>query len=46
MADLILVNINPAYRLQELEYCLNKVNVKCLITAANFRKSNYIEMLN
>ncbi|TWG83068.1 fatty-acyl-CoA synthase [Cupriavidus gilardii J11] len=41
----ILVNINPAYRLAELEYALNKAGVKMLITAARFKSSNYIEML-
>ena len=45
-AGLILVNINPAYRPQELEYCLNKVGCSALITAARFKTSNYIEMLN
>jgi fatty-acyl-CoA synthase len=42
----ILVNINPAYRLAELEYALNKVGCKALVTAASFRKSNYLDMLN
>jgi fatty-acyl-CoA synthase len=42
---IILVNINPAYRLTELEYALNKVGCKCLITAREFKASNYIEML-
>ena len=31
---LILVNINPAYRLTELEYALNKVGCRALVTAA------------
>jgi fatty-acyl-CoA synthase len=31
-AGLILVNINPAYRTYELEYALNKVGCKALIT--------------
>jgi fatty-acyl-CoA synthase len=44
-AGLILVNINPAYRLAELEYALNKVGCKVLITAAQFKSSNYLEML-
>lgn len=44
-AGLILVNINPAYRLGELEYALNKVGCVALITAASFKASNYIEML-
>ena len=45
-AGLILVNINPAYRLTELEFALNKVGCKALVTAAQFKSSNYIEMLN
>lgn len=42
---LILVNINPAYRLSELEYALNKVACKALVTAKSFKSSNYLEML-
>lgn len=42
---LIMVNINPAYRLSELEYALNKVECRALITAANFKSSNYVEMI-
>ena len=42
---LIQVNINPAYRLHELEYVLNKVGCKSLITAAQFKTGNYIAML-
>ncbi len=45
-AGLILVNINPAYRLSELDYALNKVGCKALITASRFKSSDYIEMLN
>ncbi|OWW19271.1 AMP-binding protein [Noviherbaspirillum denitrificans] len=44
-AGLILVNINPAYRLAELEYALNKVGCKSLITMTTFKTSNYIEMV-
>jgi len=44
-AGLILVNINPAYRLSELEYALNKVGCKALITAAKFKGSDYVAML-
>ena len=36
-AGLILVNINPAYRLAELEYALNKVGCRALITATSFK---------
>jgi len=41
----ILVNINPAYRLSELEYALNKVECKALITADSFKTSDYIAMI-
>ncbi|RTL93468.1 MAG: AMP-binding protein [Hyphomicrobiales bacterium] len=42
---LILVNINPAYRLAELEYALNKVGCKALVTAARFKTSDYLGMI-
>ena len=41
----IMVCINPAYRLHELEYALNKVRCKALITAERFRTSDYLGML-
>jgi len=44
-AGLILVNINPAYRLSELEYALNRVGVKALITAEAFKSSRYLDMI-
>ena len=44
-AGLILVNINPAYRLSELDYALNKVACKALITADSFKTSDYVGML-
>jgi fatty-acyl-CoA synthase len=44
-AGLILVNINPAYRLAELEYALNKAGCVALITATQFKTSDYIGML-
>ncbi len=44
-AGLILVNINPAYRLTELEYALNKVGCKALVTAGSFKSSDYVGML-
>jgi fatty-acyl-CoA synthase len=44
-AGLILVNINPAYRLAELEYALNKAGCVALITAAQFKTSDYLAML-
>jgi fatty-acyl-CoA synthase len=44
-AGLILVNINPAYRLAELEYALNKSGCAALIAAARFKTSDYLGML-
>jgi len=44
-AGLILVNINPAYRLTELEYALNKAGCVALVTAAQFKSSDYLGML-
>ena len=44
-AGLILVNINPAYRVSELEYALNKVGAKALILASSFKSSDYVAML-
>jgi len=44
-AGLILVNINPAYRLSELEYALNKVGCRALITETRFKSSDYIAMM-
>ncbi len=44
-AGLILVNINPAYRTAEVEYALNKVDCKLLVTMAQFKSSDYISML-
>jgi fatty-acyl-CoA synthase len=41
----ILVNINPAYRTSELEYALNKVGCKALVTMARFKSSDYLGML-
>jgi fatty-acyl-CoA synthase len=45
-AGLVLVNINPAYRRSELDYALNKVGCKALITAPALKSSDYIAMLN
>ncbi len=44
-AGLILVNINPAYRLSEAEYALNKVGCKALVTAIAHKTSEYLHML-
>jgi fatty-acyl-CoA synthase len=44
-AGLVLVNINPAYRTSEVEYALNKVGCKLLVTMAKFKTSDYLGML-
>jgi fatty-acyl-CoA synthase len=45
-AGLILVTINPAYRLSELEFALNKVGCVALVTASAFKNSDYLAMVN
>lgn len=42
----VLVNINPAYRLSELEYALNKVSCKALVLARAFKSSEYLKMIH
>ena len=42
---IILVTINPAYRVSEVEYVLNKVACAALVTAAEFKTSDYLGML-
>jgi fatty-acyl-CoA synthase len=42
----IMVCINPAYRLYELEYALNKVECKAVVSAEAFKSSDYLSMLN
>jgi fatty-acyl-CoA synthase len=41
----IMVNINPAYRIPELEYALNQSESKILILSPSYRTSNYVEMM-
>jgi fatty-acyl-CoA synthase len=41
----ILVNINPAYRLHELEYALNASGCRAIVSAERLRTSQYLEML-
>ncbi|MFO1075473.1 MAG: AMP-binding protein [Geminicoccaceae bacterium] len=45
-AGLILVTINPAYRTHELDYALNKVGCRALVTASRFKASDYRAMLD
>jgi fatty-acyl-CoA synthase len=41
----ILVCINPAYRVFELEYAINKSGCKAIVAAEKFKSSHYLEML-
>ncbi len=41
----ILVNINPAYRKNELRFALNQSEIKHLIMSKGFRMTNYVEMI-
>ncbi len=41
----ILVNINPSYRLHELEYALKQSGCSGIVIAPEFKTSNYTEML-
>ncbi|PKW17056.1 AMP-binding protein [Saccharopolyspora spinosa] len=41
----ILVNINPAYRVHELEYVLNQAGVRLLVSAQSFKSSDYAAMV-
>ena len=45
-AGIVLVNINPAYRVTELEYALNKVGCKMLVTMTAFKTSDYLGIVN
>lgn len=42
---LIIVAINPAYQQNELEYCLQKVGPKAVISPDTFKMQNYPKML-
>ncbi len=44
-AGLVLVNINPAYRTNELEFALRQSGCSALLLAASFKSSDYIAML-
>lgn len=41
----ILVNINPAYRVHELEYVLNQAGIRTLVAASSFKTSDYAAMI-
>jgi fatty-acyl-CoA synthase len=42
----ILVNINPSYRLHEVEYALNQSGCAFLVIAPQFKTSNYTQMVH
>lgn len=42
---IILVNLNPAYRENELEYVLNQAGIKVVFAASKYKSSNYKLML-
>ena len=44
-AGAIMVNVNPAYRLRELEHALTQSGVSVLISARGFRSVNYAAMI-
>ena len=44
-AGIVLVNINPAYRATELEYALNLVGCRMLVTMTAFKTSDYLGMV-
>ena len=44
-AGLILVTVNPAYRLTELEHVLTLSGCRALISAARFKSSDYLQMI-
>ncbi|MDB5366228.1 MAG: AMP-binding protein [Rhodospirillales bacterium] len=44
-AGLILVTINPAYRVSELEHALNLAGCRALVLAERYRGSEYVPML-
>src|SRR5437870_4581164 len=41
----ILVSLNPAYRLREIEYALNSAGVTILIAAPQFRNTDHVALL-
>jgi len=45
LADLILVNINPAYQSEELAFTLQKVGLKVLFLSDQFKHSDYLQII-
>lgn len=42
---IILVTVNPAYKLHELEYVIKNAGCRALVIAESFKSSNYVEMV-
>ena len=42
----IMVNINPAYKTTGLKHALEQSKIDLLISASNFRQTDYIDLLN
>jgi fatty-acyl-CoA synthase len=42
---IVLVNINPAYRVNELDYALNKVGCKMLVSMTAYKTSDYLSII-
>jgi fatty-acyl-CoA synthase len=42
----IMVNVNPSYRVHELEYVLNQAEIDTLIAAESFKTSDYAGMIS
>lgn len=45
MMGAIMVNINPGYKLQGLQYALEQSRMDFLIASSHFRKTDYVKML-
>jgi len=41
----VLVTVNPAYRVHELEYVLNQAGIRMLVAASSFKTSDYEAMI-
>ncbi|MEQ2294825.1 Acyl-CoA synthetase member 2 mitochondrial [Ameca splendens] len=44
-AGIIMVSLNPAYQVEEVEITLQKVQCKAVLCPTSFRRQNYCEML-
>ncbi|CAD7079649.1 unnamed protein product [Hermetia illucens] len=44
-AGLISVGINPAFQASEVEYCINKVNLKAIVAPDVFKTTHYYDIL-